>query len=223
MGGRVQRDRPVIGISMDRDGEYLRLKHHYPAAILQAGGTPVLLPPGGDPLNLVAIIEGLLIPGGGDIAPSYYSEKAHACVKIVPKERTDFEIALLKAIMELRKPVFGVCYGMQLINVAFGGSLYQDIKSQVNTTTDHTTGSHRVIGNGKLLRGEYVVNTSHHQAVRELGKDLEIVAVSRDGIAEAIRLPNYPFLLGVQWHPERSNDEVSLMLFSSFVEAARGC
>ena len=219
----MQGSRPVIGIPMDRDGEYLRLKHHYSSAILYAGGTPVLLPPGGDPLSFVTVIDGLLIPGGGDMYPSYYSEEPHPSVKIVPRQRTDFERALLQAIMELRKPVLGVCYGMQLINVAFGGSLYQDIKSQLKTSVDHTMGSHRVIGNGKWLREGFVVNTSHHQAVKELGQGLEVMAVSEDHLVEAIRLTGYPFLLGVQWHPERSDDELSRILFSSFVEAARGC
>ena len=219
----MQGSRPVIGISMDREGEYLRLKHHYSTAIVDAGGTPVLLPHCDDPSMFVNIIDGLLIPGGGDMYPSYYSEEPHPSVKIVPRQRTDFEIALLKAIMELRKPVFGVCYGMQLINVVFGGSLYQDIKSQIKTSVDHTKGSHRVIGNGKWLRGDFVVNTSHHQAVKELGKDLEVIAVAEDHLVEAVHLRDYPFLLGVQWHPERSMDQLSVHLFRSFVEAARGC
>ncbi len=222
MDGRVQGSRPIIGISMDRDGEYLRLKHHYSSAILSAGGIPVLIPPGGEPLRYVPFLDGLLIPGGGDMDPSYYSEKPRPGAGSVPRQRTDFEIALLKAIMELRKPVFGVCYGMQLINVVFGGSLYQDIKSEMKTSVDHTMGNHLVIGNGEWLKGECAVNTSHHQAVRKLGQGLEVIAVSEDRLVEAIRLTGYPFLLGVQWHPERSDDELSRILFSSFVEAARG-
>lgn len=219
----MQGRRPVIGISVDQEGEYLRLKHHYSTAIVDAGGTPVLLPHCDDPRMFVNIIDGLLIPGGGDIDPSYYSEKSLPGITVVPGQRTDFEIALLKAIMELRKPALGVCYGMQLINVALGGSLYQDIESRAGTSVDHTKGSHRIIGNGKWLRGEFVVNTSHHQAVKELGQNLEVVAVSEDDLVEAVRLTGYPFLIGVQWHPERSNDELSGILFSSFVEAARGC
>ncbi len=214
--------RPVIGISVDPDGEYLRLKHHYSSAVLDAGGTPVLLPPCHDPLSFVTIIDGLLIPGGGDMDPSYYSEKPHPGIKVVPRQRTDFEIALLKAIMELRKSVFGVCYGMQLINVVLGGSLYQDIKSQLGTSVDHTKGSHRIMGDGKQMRGEFVVNTSHHQAVKELGQNIEVIAAAEDHLVEAIHLAGYPFLLAVQWHPERSKDELSAQLFRSFVEAARG-
>lgn len=182
-----------------------------------------MLPHVNDPVLTAETIDGLLIPGGGDIDPVYFSEMPHPSTKPVPRERTDFEIALLKAIMKLRKPVFGVCYGMQLINVAFGGSLYQDIKSQLGTSVDHTRGCHRVIGNGKWLGGDFVVNTSHHQAVKELGKDLEVIAVAEDHLVEAVHLRDYPFLLGVQWHPERSMDQLSVHLFISFVEAAHGC
>jgi putative glutamine amidotransferase len=177
----------------------------------------------GNPADVAAAVDGLLIPGGGDIAPSYYGSAAGPYTKPVSHIRTTFEIALLKAIMELMKPVFGICYGMQLLNVAFGGTLYQNIETEIDTPTDHRSGSHEIIGTGDPLRGECVVDSSHHQAVKELGRDLDIIAASRDGIAEAIRLRGYPFLLGVQWHPERSENEVSRMLLGSFVEAARGC
>ncbi len=222
MGGRVQERKPVIGISMDGDDKNVMLKRDYVSAIADAGGTPILLPSRVEPLRFATVIDGLLIPGGGDIDPSYYSEKAHATARLVSRERTDFEITLLKAIMRGEKPVLGICYGMQLINVALGGTLYQDIRSQVKTALDHSTGSHRITGRGEWFSKEPLVNTSHHQAVKETGRKLEVVAVSEDHLAEAIRLTGYPFALGVQWHPERSDDELSRMLFSSFVEAAGG-
>ena len=150
MGHKRVGGRPLIGITLDRDGEYLRLKHQYPPAILRAGGIPILIPHCNDPVIIAETIDGLLIPGGGDIDPFYYSEKAafmeretalpskgKRCgqsvvglmseiqLHTVPRERTDFEISLLRTIMKLGKPVFGICYGMQLINVAFGGSLYR--------------------------------------------------------------------------------------------------
>ncbi|HXX82264.1 MAG TPA: gamma-glutamyl-gamma-aminobutyrate hydrolase family protein, partial [Thermodesulfovibrionales bacterium] len=148
------------------------------------------------------------------------AKMSEVCLHTVPKERTDFEISLLRAIMELGKPVFGICYGMQLINVAFGGSLYQDIACQYTTTIDHGKESHRIMGKGEALHGEFTVNSSHHQAVKGLGDGLSVSAFSEDGIVEAIMLPNYPFLTGVQWHPERSEDELSVILFSAFVESA---
>jgi putative glutamine amidotransferase len=212
---------PVIGITLDRDGEYLKLKHHYASAIAGAGGTAVLVPEENDPFGVARVIDGLLIPGGGDLDPSFFSEAPHPASRIVPRERTDFEIRLLRAIMELRKPVFGICYGMQLINVALGGSLYQDIESQFSGEVDHRVGLHRIRGEGAMIKGEASVNTSHHQAVRRLGEGVEALARSDDGLVEAIGVPDYPLLVAVQWHPERSTDSLSRSLLRSFVEACR--
>ncbi len=218
--------RPVIGITLDVDGEYLRIKHQYPPAIRRAGGIPLLIPHANDPGTVADIIDGLLIPGGGDIDPSYYSEfpiqieDERTGHRGVSKERTEFEIALLRAIIESRKPVLGICYGMQMINVALGGSLYQDISVQFGTAVDHGKGKHRILGRGDLLGGEFMVNSSHHQAVKHIGNGLSSIAISDDGIIEALELPGYPFLVGVQWHPERSDDSLSLDLLASFVGRA---
>lgn len=238
MEGNRIRSKPVIGITLDMDEEYLRLKRLYPSAIIRAGGIPMMIPPENDPALIVDAIDGLLIPGGGDIDPSYFSEAPHPTVRTVPGERTDFEFALLRAVMELKKPVFGICYGMQMINVALGGNLYQDIESELKDAIDHRYGSHSIemiqdsgfrIQDSRfkddalrftLHASRYVVNSSHHQAVRKPGEGLEACAFSDDGIVEAFSLRGYPFLFAVQWHPERSDDELSLSLLGRFVEEA---
>lgn len=227
MEGNRIKNKPVIGITLDIDEEYLRLKRLYPSAIIRAGGIPLMIPSGNEPSLIADFIDGLLIPGGKDIDPSYFSEAPHPTVRTVARERTEFEIALLRAVMELKKPVFGICYGMQLINVALGGNLYQDMESQINDVLDHRNGNHgiKIIHDSRFTTHDsrFVVNSSHHQAVRKLGEGLEACAFSDDGIVEAFSLRDYPFLFAVQWHPERSDDELSLSLLRLFVEEAHAC
>ena len=219
MGGRNS-GKPLIGITTGPEGETLVIKRYYADAVYGAGGCSVLIPSENSPHRMAEIIDGLLIPGGQDLDPSYFSEPPHPSITVTPRERSDFEILLLNAIMEAGKPVFGICYGMQLINVALGGTLYQDIGSQVHTMTDHRKGRHEIHGEKRFFSGTFMVNTAHHQAVRELGAGLEVGAVAGDSLIEAIIGSGYPFLLGVQWHPERQGDALSSSLFRSFVESA---
>lgn len=223
----TERRRPVIGITLDIEADYLRLRRNYASVIKNAGGIPLLIPCDNEAASVAEIIDGLLIPGGDDLDPSYFSEEPHPLVKITQKDRTGFELLLLKAIMELGKPVLGICYGMQLINVAFGGSLYQDIESQIKGAIDHRKGSHSIkMAQGsrfKVQGSEVIVNSFHHQAVRELGAGLEVCAVSEDNIVEAVFMPAYPFLAGIQWHPERLDDVFSRDIFKSFIKSAYAC
>jgi putative glutamine amidotransferase len=215
---------PIVGITMDIEGEYLRMKHHHSVSIIRAGGIPVFLPPSGNAIFYAEIIDALLIPGGRDINPSYYHEDILPQVKLVPRERSDFEIALLMEIIKHHKPVFGICYGMQLINVAFGGTLFQDIESQLSSAINHRQGYHKIVveGNRFIKEGEFSVNSTHHQAVKELATCLEGFAFSPDKFIEAFYLKDYPFLVGVQWHPERLlDDTLSLALFQAFIKASK--
>jgi putative glutamine amidotransferase len=216
---------PIIGITADIDGEYFRIKHHYVDAILKSGGVPVLLPPADNPHIYAEKIDGLLIPGGDDLDPYYYNEEKLPQVKLVSKVRSGFEISLLKEMVKLGKPVLGICYGMQLINVAFGGTLYQDIESQLKVAINHKTAYHMIVitENRFLRKGRFSVNSTHHQAIREPGSGLSIIARSTDDLIEAFYREDYPFLIGIQWHPERqSEEELSNSIFESFVRAADG-
>jgi putative glutamine amidotransferase len=214
--------RPLIGITTDIEGEYLKLKHYYPDAIIKAGGVPLLIPPAGNTFYAKSI-NGLIIPGGDDLDPLYYNEALMPHVKPVSRKRSDFELSLLKEVVSLRKPILGICYGMQLINVAFGGTLYQDIDSQVSVEINHKKDYHMIViaENRFLKKGKFSVNSTHHQAIKELGTDLLAFAYSTDNLIEAFYMKDYPFLVGVQWHPERLPDnELSVKLFKSFVEAS---
>lgn len=216
--------RPLIGITTDIKGSRLALKRQYADSVEKAGGLPLLLPPSGDAGEYAGLIDGLLIPGGGDIEPSFYGETPleGAGCRFVPPERMDFEIGLIREIIALRKPLLGICYGMQLINAALSGTLYQDIKMQIPGALNHRKG-HKISvkDGGPIKAGAYAVNSTHHQAVRGPGKGLEVLAASGDGIIEAFYMRDYPYLLGVQWHPERLKGALSGMIFGGFVEACR--
>ena len=215
--------RPIIGITTDIDSEYLRLKHHYCEAIIEAGGIPVLIPPVGNALQYGERIDGLLISGGNDLDPFYYSEEVSPRVKLVPRKRSDFEFALLEEVLRLRKPVLGICYGMQLISVYFGGTLYQDLALQVSVEISHENGYHLIMiaENRFFEEGACSVNSSHHQAIKQLGKGLLACAHSPDRLIEAFHKEDYPFLVGTQWHPERIPESgLSTHIFQLFVGAS---
>ncbi len=234
--------KPIIGITSDIDGDLFRLRQDYVSAVEKSGGLPVIIPPhppllkggrGGlmdNVLQIADLIDGLLLPGGNDLSPEYYGEKISVpeeCLKIVRKERSDFECALIKEVIKRHKPVLGICYGMQLLNVAFGGSLYQDVGIQLKDALDHKTGRHTIQIAQPLAfipqPSAYTVNSSHHQAIKALAEGFEAFALSDDGIIEGIYKKDYFFCFGVQWHPERIfYDKLSVGIFEEFIKRAGG-
>jgi len=219
--------RPVIGITCGFNNNVLQVRPDYISAIKNSGGIPVILPILQQVPSAIDIIDGLLLTGGDDIPPDYYHEETIVppeYLKMETRERIDFETVLLGETISRGKPVLALCYGMQLLNVVHGGTLFQDIEYQVQKASDHRKGMHEleVID---LLRGNrrnaYTVNSSHHQAVKEVGDELTVFAIAGDGIIEGIYKRGHTFCVGVQWHPERIfYDPLSLWLFESLAEKA---
>jgi putative glutamine amidotransferase len=241
------RNSPVIGITADfaegNNQKYseatLFLAQRYYRAVEQAGATPLILPPlSSSPAirRALALLDGLIISGGGfDIHPSYYGEKPIHELGVIKTERTEFELDIALAALKKDLPVLGICGGEQALNIALGGSLYQDIAAQVPNAGEHqqserkTEGGHRVtIPDGTRLRAivgraNLEVNTTHHQAVKRLGKGLIADAIAHDGIIEGIESTRHRFVIGVQWHPEvlAPRREAHRRIFDAFVAACR--
>ena len=206
--------RPLIGItsvySTNNKSGTTSVNFAYVKAVTEAGGAPLILPTISEEQILsqyVDRLEGLVLVGGDDIPPSAYGQKPHETVKIMPTQRYNFERNLISLWWTRGKPLLGICLGMQFTNVVRGGSLIQDIPSQVGTTVKHR-GYHNVkidpkSSLAKILGAEQAyVYSNHHQAVKDLGKNLKIIARSEDGVPEAMERTDGKFGLFVQWHPE---------------------
>ncbi|HDO26108.1 MAG TPA: gamma-glutamyl-gamma-aminobutyrate hydrolase family protein [Nitrospirae bacterium] len=219
----------MIGITGDVEKNRFSVKIVYAEAVARAGGYPVFLPPSSDrnaAKRLAGLIDALLISGGYDIAPAFYGEKRKASMRLISPERFHFERNILRAIMARKKPVLGVCYGVQFLNVALGGTLYQDLAKQKKDAISHRSGHKVEIYKGSKLyyilgKENIKVNSDHHQGIKKPGKGIIVSASSGDGLTEAIELEDYPCFIGVQWHPEMLSDRHSKKLFKSFVNAVR--
>jgi putative glutamine amidotransferase len=168
------------------------------------------------------LLDGIIISGGDDINPSYYGEKILYDLALIDNARTDFELTLFRECLSKDRPVLGICNGMQLMNVALGGSLYQDIGDQYQGEINHKTAFHSItfFHDTFISAGKYMVNSGHHQGIRREGRTVKTLARSDDGLSEAIAIEGRSFAVGVQWHPERDLDnEVTRKLFEKFGEA----
>lgn len=232
--------KPIIGVTSKVGEDEFTVGSDNITSILMAGGIPVILPSSADNAEIEQIlsrIDGLYMTGGEDIVPAYYGEEPHPMLGTVSPSRDQFEIAIARKALDIGKPVLGVCRGCQLLNVAAGGTLYQDIHSQLDEQLlQHAQkspkghGSHHVnVAKDSLLyrltgEGKLLVNSRHHQAVRQIAPAFRVSALANDGIIEAIESREHPFALGVQWHPENMaavHDADSLKLYQGFIDFCR--
>ena len=232
--------RPVIGVMplYDESKDSLWMLPGYFEGIIEAGGIPIMLPltDHEDILNQsVEMCSGLLFTGGQDVSPELYGEVPVNDGVVCCPQRDRMEKAVLEIAMNAGKPVLGICRGLQFINAALGGTLYQDLPSEHPSDTEHHQQPpyDRTAHDVAVLHGtplydllgmdRLAVNSYHHQAVKKLASGLEEMAVSEDGLTEAAFMPGYGFLWAVQWHPEFSykTNASSRKIFRAFTEACR--
>jgi putative glutamine amidotransferase len=232
--------RPVIGITSDVRVEARTLGFvfdSYYESVERAGGLPLQIPPLRDSSLIPEILDalsGVVVVGGEDLDPHLYGEEPLATHEQVPAERQRFDIEFGRAILADDHPVLAICYGCQLLAVTSGGSLYQDIPSQLGDGVQHAgrfpdLPVHEIeVREGTRLRdilggARIVVNSAHHQAPKRLGPGLVETATTRDGVIEAFEADTDRFLLAVQWHPDLMSERPEQRrLFEALVETAAG-
>ena len=234
--------RPVIGItsfSLDVSCRRSAVNQQYIDAVVAAGGVPICIPLGQDDEGLdriYSLLDGLLLPGGEDVAPKRYGEEPHPKLGDVDEERDELELALATRALEDGLPILGICRGIQLLAVAAGGTLYQDLPSQWGSEVRHHVReygrdylAHTIaLEGGSRFAGALTcttahVNTFHHQAVKEVPSGFRASAWASDGLIEGIEATHGRFVMGVQCHPEevwRTTAPEFSRLFAAFVDAA---
>ena len=229
--------KPIIGITSNIDSTTHSLQNTYIQAVIAVDGVPLLVPTGleCDVQQISTLLDGLIVSGGGDMNPQLFNEEPVPELGNVTPERDTIELELVRHMLTLDKPILGICRGHQVLNVAFGGSLYQDINSQSaspilqhdqKAKREHQ--SHAVhIEKGTILASitdskKIMVNSFHHQALKDIPSPLIVSGKASDGIIESIESPQHSFVVGVQWHPEAlmgKDDQVSMRLFSAYIKA----
>lgn len=235
--------KPIIGVTAYRTPSkwsfsFISSAEAYVQALVRAGAIPILIPlglPEPDLKRMRDVVDGVLFTGGGDIDPQLYGDTMHPTMYRVDLERDQMEIYLVKEVIGEKIPFLGICRGMQVINVALGGTLYTDIAAQHEDALQHSLLDEQpwdYLAHPAQIREEsrlakimecpiLEVNSLHHQAVKEIAPGLVPTAHAPDGIIEAFELPDHPYGLAVQWHPECLMEHGTMRaLFKSFVQAA---
>jgi putative glutamine amidotransferase len=234
--------RPLIGITSDFGLSSLgqpqaQLNSAYSRAVIEAGAAPLVIPWDLEPeacASLIARLDGILLSGGGDIEPWRYHGDTTAPLTDVSPARDELEFSLVRMALDSRKPFLGICRGCQVVNVALGGSLHEDLDTNPPSAIRHNVSgkesrvpAHDVVIEpntglaAALDRLAFGVNSHHHQGLKEIAAGLRVAARAPDGLVEAVELTGHPFGLAVQWHPERmTHQEWTRKLFSTFVSAA---
>ena len=231
--------KPIIGISIDTGTNksysmfpWYAVRANYINSIISANGIPLMLPSKPELVNYYFdLVDGVLLTGGDfDIDPKLYGGKKNKLVNHLDKPRTSFEAKMARLSIKKNKPILGICGGQQLLNVALNGSLIQHIKKtniKHEQIQSRNKASHKVQikKNSKLYKivkkKEFRVNSAHHQAIKEVGKNLIINATAEDGIIEGIELTNHKFFLGIQWHPEFFISNYDKKIFKAFINACK--
>lgn len=217
--------------------ERVNLTNAYVDAIEKAGGVPIVVPVNTNKENIkaqVSTMDGIIISGGDDVNPNLYKEEPVRELGYINPVIDEFDIEVIKVALEMNKPILGICRGLQVLNVALGGSLYQDLKYIKGSHIKHNQETKTYLGTHyidikensilkEIIKEKVLVNSYHHQSVKTLGNNLKVIAYSNDGIIEAVQKENEKFVLGVQWHPELMVDysEYMLNLFKRFVDECR--
>ena len=230
--------KPLIAITPNFKDGLVCVDASYVKAIENAGGTPFVLPITNEKENILKLLktcDGLLMTGGGDIDPKYYGEELHPNAEEPCPVRDEFDFFCFRTAFALKKPIFAICRGVQVVNVALGGTLYQDLPSELESSILHRqtqakfepSHSVSVMADSPLYalicKQEMVANSFHHQAIKRLADGLEVSAFASDGVIEAVSSKGKRYLRGYQWHPERlcGIDEDNKKLFEEFIKACK--
>ncbi|WP_297421642.1 gamma-glutamyl-gamma-aminobutyrate hydrolase family protein [Clostridium sp.] len=239
--------KPIIGINSGRvikhETAYSHsviesLSNDYVESVIKAGGIPIVLPIVSDEESVrrqVELLDGVLLSGGIDINPLLYNEEPSPKLGYIYPDKDDFDVSIAKIACELKKPILAICRGHQILNVAFGGTLYQDlsdmegcyIKHQQQTKDGAATHTVDIIEDSilhSILGNSVISNSFHHQAIKDIASGFKVTAYSKDKVIEAIEKCNEDFVVGVQFHPEIMtvyNDKKMLKLFEAFINASK--